>query len=601
VTENKYRIRVKALQSLMAENNIDVYIIVTDDFHGSEYVGDYFKAREYISGFDGSAGTLVITREEAGLWTDGRYFIQAAAQLEGTGIRLYKTGNEGVPSIPDYLEENMKPGSCLAYDGRTINAAYGDKIKSKLKDKAIRYIEDIDLPGKLWQDRPKLPAFPVWILEDCYTGQSRTDKLRAVRKSMEEAKADCHLLTALDDIAWLYNIRGNDIAYCPMALAYSIVTRERAILYIDEAAVSDVRAILENDEIELKPYFDIYKDIKELGTEGINSILLDKKTVNIALVSALPDNIKILDKINPTTIMKAEKNKTEMDNEEAAHIKDGVAVTRLIYWLKTRSEVSDITELDVCNKLEELRKQGEDYLGQSFAPISASGAHGAVVHYEPTEKTNIPLVNNSFLLLDTGGHYLQGTTDITRTIVIGKVNDIQKQHYTAVLRGNLNLAAAVFKAGTGGTNLDILARQPLWELGLDYNHGTGHGVGYLLNVHEGPNAFRQHEADNTCGVPLKEGMITSDEPGVYLEGEYGIRLENMILCKKGKKTELGQYYYFKTLTLVPFDKAAIAAEFLSDRELELLNSYHKKVWDSISPYLNTDEQKWLKEATAPIE
>lgn len=590
-------LRLQRLREQMQRYGIDAYLIVSDDFHASEYVGDHFKCREYVSGFDGSAGTLVVTMQEAGLWTDGRYFIQAKEQLEGTGIDLQRMGEKGVPTIGDYLQMKLRKGQCIGYDGRTVRAGYMRALKEELRRLELKYEESIDLVELIWEDRPALPQKPVWILEERYAGMPRADKLKKVREALVESGADGLLLASLDDIAWLYNIRGNDIAYNPVALAYALIEEKRAVLYISGQAVGEeVRRELAADRIELRPYMDVYGDVA--GIRKGYRLQLDENTVNVALRAAVPVGVTVINQPNPTTAWKAVKNPVEMEHVREAHRKDGVAVTKLIYWLKKRS--GTVTELEVCEKLEELRKAGADYLEQSFAPIAASGAHGAIVHYEPTPETDIPLVENSFLLLDTGGQYLQGTTDITRTIVIGEVNEEQKLHYTAVLRGNLNLAGVQFKYGCTGANLDYLARSPLWELGLDYNHGTGHGVGYLLNVHEGPNAFRLKEAGGKIGTVFEEGMVTSDEPGVYLEGSYGIRLENLLLCRRGKKTEYGQFMEFETLTLVPFDREAIVPELLSDRERTLLNSYHVRVYRELAPALNEEERAWLLSQTAEI-
>ena len=597
-----YRNRLSALRRLMADKGIDAYLIVSDDDHASEYVGDYFKCREFLSGFDGSAGSLVITQTEAGLWTDGRYFLQAREQLGGTGITLQKMGEPDVPAIPAYLASVLQDGQCLGYDGRTIRAGYAAEIEAALAGKQIRYVQTEDLVGQIWKDRPPFPEHPVWILPDSYVGRSRAEKLAMVRKQMEQAGAERYLLASLDDIAWLYNIRGNDIAYNPVVLSYTIIEQEQAILYGTLSAFSDeVRKQLEADSILLRPYLQVYEDLKILPAES--SVMLDPSTSNVALLSCIPEGVKVIRQTNPTTLFKVVKMPEEMENERKAHVQDGVAVTKLIYWLKQMQDSQElkegkITEQVVRKKLEALRKEREGYLDQSFAPIIAAGAHGAIVHYEPTEATDIPLVEHSFVLMDTGGQYWQGTTDITRTVSIGTLTDTQKAHYTAVLRGNLNLGAARFKHGCTGMNLDVLARTPLWELGLDYNHGTGHGVGYLLNVHEGPNAIRFKEAGGKAGAVLEEGMITSNEPGLYLEGQYGIRVENLVLCKKAEQTEYGQFMEFETLTMVPHDRAAILPEQMSKRELALLNAYHKTVYETISPYLTEEERKWLKEETS---
>ena len=599
-----YRNRLSALRRLMADKGIDAYLIVSDDDHASEYVGDYFKCREFLSGFDGSAGSLVITQTEAGLWTDGRYFLQAREQLDGTGITLQKMGEPDVPSIPSYLASVLQDGQCLGYDGRTIRAGYAAEIERALAGKQIRYAQTEDLVGQIWKDRPAFPKHPVWILPDAYVGRSRAEKLTMVREQMAQAGAERYLLASLDDIAWLYNIRGNDIAYNPVVMSYTILEQEQAILYGTLSAFSDeVRKQLEADGVVLRPYLQVYEDLQRLPVES--SVMLDPSTSNVALLSCMPEGVKVIRQTNPTTLFKVVKTPEEMENERKAHVQDGVAVTKLIYWLKQMQDSQElkegkITEQVVRKKLEALRKEREGYLDQSFAPIIAAGAHGAIVHYEPTEATDIPLVEHSFVLMDTGGQYWQGTTDITRTVSIGTLTDTQKAHYTAVLRGNLNLGAARFKHGCTGMNLDVLARTPLWELGLDYNHGTGHGVGYLLNVHEGPNAIRFKEAGGKAGAVLEEGMITSNEPGLYLEGQYGIRVENLVLCKKAEQTEYGQFMEFETLTVVPHDRAAILPEQMSKRELALLNAYHKTVYETISPYLTEEERKWLKEETREI-
>lgn len=606
---------IDRLRQEMENQNIDAYLVVSDDFHGSEYVGDYFKCREYLSGFDGSAGTLVITKTEAGLWTDGRYFIQANQQLMGTGITLYKMGEKNVPGVLEYLKQSLKEGSCLGYDGRTLSVSYAKKIKKELADKNITYVEHEDIVGKIWGNRPELSHEPLWILEECFAGMSREEKLRNLRKQMEEVGADYHLLTSLDDIAWLYNIRGNDIAYNPVVLAYSLIDRmgKQTILYVQDGTVGkQEQKILEDGGITLCSYFDIYEDIKKIGygefcpeSDSKVSVMVDEDGVNAALYSCIPEHVRIISRRNPTHLAKAVKNSVEIKNERLAHIKDGVAVTKLIYWLKTLQSNEDfqkgeITELRVSQKLLELRKALDGFIEQSFAPIIATGAHGAIVHYEPTKDTDVPIENNNFLLMDTGGQYVEGTTDITRTVVMGEITKEQKMHYTAVLRGNLNLANAHFKEGVAGANLDYLARSPLWELGLDYNHGTGHGVGYLLNVHEGPNAIRLKNGDGTVGTVFEEGMITSNEPGLYLENQYGIRLENLILCKKAEKTSAGQFMEFETLTMVPFDRDGILPECMSSKEQELLNVYHERVYKEISPYLEEEERVWLYDATRPI-
>lgn len=595
------RDRIVQLRNKMKEYAIDAYLVVSDDFHASEYVCDYFKCREYLSGFSGSAGTLVVTHKEAQLWTDGRYFLQAEEQLKDTGIHLMKIGEEGVPTVQKYLAAILKDEASLGYDGRTIRVKYADSIQKELYGKNIRYIENIDLVGEIWKDRPSFPKNRIWLLSEKYSGKSRKDKLTELRETMRHAGADAVLLATLDDIAWLYNLRGYDIPYNPVALSYTMIYLDRAVFYRDsETMGEEVQKSLKKDGIEIAPYFQVYEDVKKL--QGI-TLLFDKEKINVALKNAIPSNVSVINQTNPTTLSKAKKNLTEMENERYAHILDGVAVTKLIYWLKQvhkTGEIQNVTELDVCEKLENLRKQGEGYLQQSFEPIVATGAHGAIVHYEPTEESNALLGDNTFVLMDTGGQYLYGTTDITRTVSLGELTREQKIHYTTVLKGHLNLASAKFKYGCTGVNLDYLARSPLWEMGLDFNHGTGHGVGYLLNVHEGPNGIRLKEAGGSIGTILEEGMTTSNEPGLYLEGKYGIRIENLMLCLKDKKTEYGQFMKFETLTMVPYDREAILPEIMSEKEVELLNQYHEVVYEKLSPYLTKNEKTWLMEQTKPF-
>ena len=531
--------RIEKLRKVMRENGIDVYYIPTNDFHGSEYVGDYFKCRKYITGFTGSAGTAVITMDDARLWTDGRYFIQAAAELSGSGITLMKMGQPDVPTIKEYLSNIMKPGQVLGFDGRCVDYKYAISLEELLHKNDVRIVYHLDLMDEVWEDRPTLESKKVKILDVKYCGEDRISKLEKIRKLMNEKKADIFVLTSLDDIAWLFNIRGEDIMCNPVVLSYAIITKDEAVIYADADAFVDVMDELNKDNIELRPYNQIYEDIKMLP-ENVN-VYMDSEKANFAIVKNVPENVTLIGGDNLTLMPKAIKNAIEIANEKLAHIKDGVAVTKFMYWLKKNIGKMRITELSAAEYLEGLREQGENYMGPSFEPIVAYGVNGAMCHYSPTEESDTELKAESFVLFDTGGQYLEGTTDITRTIALGPCTAEQKKHYTAVLKGHLNLASAKFLYGVRGINLDYLARGPLWEMGLDYNHGTGHGVGFYLNVHEGPNSFRWKCADdNVNSAVLEEGMITSNEPGFYLEGHYGIRTENMIVCVKDEQTEYGQ-------------------------------------------------------------
>ena len=591
--------KLNALRILMKEKKIDAYLIPTDDFHGSEYVGDYFKCRKYITGFTGSAGTAIITQDMAGLWTDGRYFIQAADQLRDTTIELFKSGEPGVPTVHQFLNDKLEEGMCLGFDGRTVSAREAEELQELLQEKHITFSVNDDLIGEIWEDRPVLSCEPVMELDIRWTGKSRADKIAEIREQMKAKEADTFILTSLDDIAWLLNIRGNDIHCCPVVLSYLVMMENELRLYANAAAFSEeIRSNLEADGVKIYPYDDVYSYVQTISSD--KKVLLSRANVNSRLVSNIPSEVTILDEPNLTLLPKAVKNKTEMENERIAHIKDGVAVTKFIHWLKKNVTRTNITELSTAEKLYQFRSEQEHFLGESFDPIIAYGTHAAIVHYSATEATDIPLEARGMVLADTGGHYLEGTTDITRTIVLGPVTAKEKKFFTAVLRGNLNLAAAKFKYGCTGLNLDYLARGPLWELGEDYNHGTGHGVGYLLNVHEGPNSFRWKNLPGNPAPVLEEGMITSDEPGYYLENEFGIRHENLVLCKKAEKTSFGQFMCFEPLTMVPFDLEGINPEEMTERERKLLNDYHQKVYTTISPYLDEEEKEWLKQATREI-
>lgn len=583
----------------MKEKKIDAYLVATDDFHGSEYVGDYFKCRKYITGFTGSAGTAIITQDMAGLWTDGRYFIQAADQLRDTTIELFKSGEPGVPTMHQFLNDKLEEGMCLGFDGRTVSAREAEELQELLQEKHITFSVNDDLIGEIWEDRPVLSCEPVMELDIRWTGKSRADKIAEIREQMKAKEADTFILTSLDDIAWLLNIRGNDIHCCPVVLSYLVMMENELRLYANAAAFSEeIRSNLEADGVKIYPYDDVYSYVQSISSD--KKVLLSRANVNSRLVSNIPSEVTILDEPNLTLLPKAVKNETEMENERIAHIKDGVAVTKFIHWLKKNVTRTTITELSTAEKLYQFRSEQEHFLGESFDPIIAYGTHAAIVHYSATEATDIPLEARGMVLADTGGHYLEGTTDITRTIVLGPVTAKEKKFFTAVLRGNLNLAAAKFKYGCTGLNLDYLAREPLWELGEDYNHGTGHGVGYLLNVHEGPNSFRWKNLPGNPAPVLEEGMITSDEPGYYLENEFGIRHENLVLCKKAEKTSFGQFMCFEPLTMVPFDLEGINPEEMTERERKLLNDYHQKVYTTISPYLDEEEKEWLKQATREI-
>ena len=591
--------KLTLLRAEMKKRGISAYVVVTDDFHASEYVGTHFKAREFLSGFTGSAGTLVVLPDSAALWTDGRYFLQAAQQLDGSGIELMRMGEPGVPEIADFLRDHVEENGFIGFDSRTVSNAFARTIGEKTREKHIRFAGGEDLVDLVWADRPALSCEPVWTLDVKYTGLTRREKLAMVRGKMEELGADVFVIPALDEVAWLLNLRGGDVLYTPVFLSYLLLGRDQATLCVQKEAVSaEIEAQLKADGVSLAPYDDIYRLIAALPTA--TRVLLDGERANYRITQSVPDGAETLDRPSPIQLMKAMKTPAEQENERLAHIKDGVAVTRFLYWLKHAVGKEPITELSAAKKLESLRAEGEHYLEQSFDPILAYGAHGAIVHYEPTEETDISLEPHGLCLADTGAQYLEGTTDITRTIALGPLTDEEKRIYTLVLRGHLQLGAAKFLYGCTGENLDMLARTPLWENGLDYNHGTGHGVGFVLGVHEGPERVHWDVNRQKRHCVIEEGMIFSNEPGIYLAGKFGVRIENLVVVREAERTEFGRFLKLEPLTLVPYDRDAIDLAMLSSRDVELLNDYHAKVCAAISPYLQGDELNWLKEVTAPV-
>lgn len=590
--------KLQTLRAVMKDNGIDIYVVPTADFHQSEYVGEHFKAREYITGFTGSAGTAVVTLEEAGLWTDGRYFLQAGKQLAGTTITLRKIGEPGVPTIPEYLAEALPSGGTLGVDGRVISANTGDEYEKIADEKGGKIQYQLDLIDQIWTDRPELSKEPVFELGLEYAGETVADKLGRIREEMKKHHADKHVLTTLDDICWTLNIRGNDVEYFPLVLSYAVITMDSMELYIDESKLSDeLKASLKKDGVVLHSYNDIYEDIKTLGAE--TTLLLDKARLNYALYKNIPEQVTIVDEENPEILFKGMKNETEVENIRKAQIKDSVAHVRFMKWVKENVNKQVITEISASDKLDEFRKKMGNFLRPSFDPISAYGEHGAIVHYSSTPETNVQVKEGGLLLMDTGAGFYEGSTDVTRTYAIGEVPQRVKDDFTLVAISNLSLANAKFKAGISGANLDYLARRPFWERNMDFNHGTGHGVGYLLNVHEGPAGFHWRTRGNSI-CPFQKGMVITDEPGIYIEGSHGIRLENELLVCEGEKNEYGQFMYFETITLIPFDLDAINPDIMTEPEKKLLNDYHAKVYKTLAPHLTEEEAQWLKKYTREI-
>ena len=583
--------RLMKLREEMNKEGMQAYIIPTSDFHETEYVSEYFAARKYMSGFTGSAGVLVVLLDKAGLWTDGRYFIQAANQLAGSGIDLMKQGQEDTPSIEEYIVTNLTQGSVVGFDGRVMNVNDANKYKQAFMMHDIKMVTDKDLVGRIWDDRPALPCTETFHYDEKYAGKSISEKLTQVREAMKGYNCRSHIVTKIDEIAWLYNLRAHDVPHFPVALAYTIIKENDAMIYIDASRLDEEsKTLFAQNHIQVKDYEAIYEDVKTL--EG--PVLVDGNFVNSKIVYSL--NTEIVYAQDPIVLLKAMKNEIELANTRNAHIKDGVACTKFMYWLMQNVN-NGISEMSAQEKLQELRKEQADYLEDSFNTICAYKEHAAMMHYSSTEETNVELKPEGMLLVDSGGQYLDGTTDITRTFVLGSITEEEKKWFTLALKGHIRLEKANFLYGCRGLNLDILARGPLWDLDMDYQCGTGHGVGHLSNVHEAPNGFRWKivpERNDSC--VLEEGMITSNEPGVYVEGEFGIRHENEMVVVKGNKNFYGQFMHFETLTFVPFDRKGIDKSLLSEDELAWLNDYHASVYEKISPFLTNEEAEWLKEA-----
>lgn len=591
--------KLEKLRNLMNETGIDYYVIPTDDFHASEYVGDYFQAREYVSGFTGSAGTLLVGKEFAGLWTDGRYFLQASLQLDGSGIELMKMGVEGVPSLIEYLKEHLTADMTLGFDGRCVSAGFVEDLKGALNGAEIKIVYDKDLVGQMWEERPALSRKPAWFLEEENCGASRREKIANVRDEMKKNGAEALLLTSLDDIAWLFNMRGNDIEYNPVVLSFCIITEKEVRLFIQKGSLNaeqEIKFVMEG--VLLDSYLNVYEYIKTLE---VSSIWLNDQKTSYALMENLPKDIQIIKGMTPIAYTKCVKNAKEQENMRAAHLKDGVAMTKFMYWLKTNAGKASMDEISVAKCVKDFRKAQEGFVEESFATICGYGPNGAIIHYSATEESNAEIKPEGLLLVDSGAQYLEGTTDITRTFAMGPVTAEEKKNFTTVLRSNLRLGSVVFKEGCTGENLDMVARQPIWEEGLDYNHGTGHGIGFVLNVHETPARInwkgRSGYGENDS---LKPGMIVSNEPGFYKEGAHGIRLENLILCQEAAVTEYGRFLNFETLTLVPFDLDAVDVTLLEGKEKQLLNDYHSRVYKELSAYMTEEELVWLKNATRAI-
>lgn len=588
--------RISALREAMRVKNIDAYIIPSSDPHLSEYPADCWKSREWISGFDGSAGTVVVTADKAGLWTDSRYFLQAGMQLEGTGIELYKMALPETPTISEFLLHELHKGQTVGMDGLTYNVADAETLAKPLNRKGIKLETSYDLIDTIWKDRPAIPGNPLFEMPVELSGKSVREKLDEINNQLRKEGADCLILAALDEVAWTFNIRGTDVAYNPVVISYAFVSNEESVLFINPKKITaEAAKHLKEEGVTLADYTMIQKYLSRLPETS--HVFIDPSKTNISLFNALPKGCTIVEGVTPANHMKSIKNETEIKGFRNAVVKDGIALTRFYIWLENKLATGEkVTELSASEKLTALRAEQPQYIMDSFETICGYAGHGAIVHYAATPESDVEIKPESILLMDSGAQYLDGTTDITRTIALSEPTEQMKKDFTRVLKGTIGLAKCKFPAGAKGVQLDILARKALWDAGINYLHGTGHGIGHCLNVHEGPQSIRMESNP----VPLRPGMVMSDEPAMYRTGEYGIRTENMILLREDSETEFGKFYGFDTLTLCYIDTRLIVVPMLSVRERAWINKYHQMVYDLLSPHLNEDEKAWLKEKTTEI-
>ena len=586
--------RIAALRAHIAQEQIQAFIIPSTDPHLSEYVAPHWQSREWISGFTGSAGTVVVTAKDAGLWTDSRYFLQAARQLEGTCITLYKEMLPETPNIPEFLSAHLQEGDCVGIDGKMFSAEEVEHLQKELKKSGIRIKSIADPMQLLWTDRPAMPLAPAFVYDTKYAGMSFTEKLPAVRQAMEAAGADSLLLSALDEIAWLLNIRGNDVHCNPVVVSYLLIEKDKVNYFVQPQKVTpELAEYFSANGISVHPYEEIGD---YLNSFNAHSILMNPAKTNYAIYSALRPGCLIINGASPVALLKAIRIKQEIAGIHAAMQRDGVALVKFLKWLDEAVPAGKETEISVDKKLHTFRAAQPLYMGESFDTIAGYKEHGAIVHYEATPETDVTLKPEGFLLLDSGAQYLDGTTDITRTIALGPLTEEEKTDYTLILKGHIALAMAVFPEGTRGAQLDVLARMPIWKERMNYLHGTGHGVGHFLNVHEGPQSIRMNENP----VALQPGMVTSNEPGVYKAGSHGIRTENLVLTVPAGEGMFGKYLKFETLTLCPICRKGIIKELLTAEEIGWLNDYHRTVYEKLSPDLNNDEKEWLKEACKAV-
>ena len=589
--------RIAALREAMKQHKIDAYIIPTSDPHMSEYPADCWKYREWISGFTGSAGTVIITADKAGLWTDSRYFLQASTQLEGTGIELFKMMLPETPTIPEFLTHELKEGQTVGLNGETYSLADARSLEKALAEKEIKLNTNASLIDPIWKERPAIPEAPMFEMPIELSGKSTEDKLIDINKMLHKAGADCTILSALDEVAWTFNIRGTDVAYNPVVISYAFVSEKESVLFVNPKKIpAEIAEHLKKEGVTLADYGMLATFLSRLPEQ--TRVFIDSKRTNVAIYNALPKSSILIEGTSPANHLKSIKNETEIKGFRNAVLKDGIAMTKFYFWLEKMLKAGEkVTELSAAAKLTALRSEQPQYVMDSFASISSYGPHGAVVHYSPTPETDTELKTDSLYLLDSGAQYLDGTTDITRTIALcDEPSEQMKKDFTRALKGTIGIAKCKFPAGIRGCLIDAFARKALWDAGINYLHGTCHGIGHCLNVHEGPQSIRMEENP----VILEPGMVMSDEPAIYRPGEYGIRTENMILIREDSETEFGKFLGFETLTLCYIDTKLVIPSMLSVREHAWLNKYHQMVYDLVSPHLNEEEKAWLKEKTAEI-
>lgn len=589
--------RIAALREAMKQHKIDAYIIPTSDPHMSEYPADCWKYREWISGFTGSAGTVIITADKAGLWTDSRYFLQASTQLEGTGIELFKMMLPETPTIPEFLTHELKEGQTVGLNGETYSLADARSLEKALAEKEIKLNTNASLIDPIWKERPAIPEAPMFEMPIELSGKSTEDKLIDINKMLHKAGADCTILSALDEVAWTFNIRGTDVAYNPVVISYAFVSEKESVLFVNPKKIpAEIAEHLKKEGVTLADYGMLATFLSRLPEQ--TRVFIDSKRTNVAIYNALPKSSILIEGTSPANHLKSIKNETEIKGFRNAVLKDGIAMTKFYFWLEKMLKAGEkVTELSAAAKLTALRSEQPQYVMDSFASISSYGPHGAVVHYSPTPETDTELKTDSLYLLDSGAQYLDGTTDITRTIALcDEPSEQMKKDFTRALKGTIGIAKCKFPAGIRGCLIDAFARKALWDAGINYLHGTCHGIGHCLNVHEGPQSIRMEENP----VILEPGMVMSDEPAMYRPGEYGIRTENMILIREDSETEFGKFLGSETLTLCYIDTKLVIPSMLSVREHAWLNKYHQMVYDLVSPHLTEEEKAWLKEKTAEI-